>query len=265
MRTTQTTVRGLAISSANLAVSDRRGLPYRAKMVSQSLVDRNEDVMVEAARSKLEMTPGRAVETVEGLGLGGVELAGALGASARTVERWRAGQTYPQHEARERLARLVAVEAHLVETFDDPESRRAWLRSAQPLPRGAYAPGGSARRPDGPGGGCPRGSRLRHFHLRLLGLRECRSRKVGTLLRRSPSVRSCPGKAVSGGCTRGATGLRIQAGRVWCRGDTTAGLTGSPRRRLFPRCTWRPRRRSASGRSTGTLRPSSCLRSTIFA
>jgi uncharacterized protein (DUF2384 family) len=97
------------------------------------LVDRNEDVMVEAARSKLEMTPGRAVETVEGgLGLGRGELASALGASARTIERWRAGQTYPQHEARERLAELVAVEAHLVETFDDPESRCAWLRSGNP-------------------------------------------------------------------------------------------------------------------------------------
>jgi len=96
------------------------------------LADRSEDVM-EAARSKLEMTPGHAVETVEGgLGLGRGELAGALGASARTVERWRSGQTYPQHEARERLAELVAVEAHLVETFDDPESRRAWLRSGNP-------------------------------------------------------------------------------------------------------------------------------------
>jgi DNA-binding transcriptional regulator YiaG len=75
--------------------------------VCQSLTDRNEDVVTEAARSKLEMAPGRAVETVEGgLGLSGGELAGALGASARTVERWRTGQTYPQHEARERLAEL---------------------------------------------------------------------------------------------------------------------------------------------------------------
>jgi uncharacterized protein (DUF2384 family) len=96
------------------------------------LTDRNEDVMM-GARSKLEMTPGQAVETVEvGLGFSRGELAGALGASARTVERWRAGQTYPQHEARKRLAKLVAVEAHLVETFDDPESRRAWLRSDNP-------------------------------------------------------------------------------------------------------------------------------------
>ena len=88
---------------------------------------------MEAARPKLEMTPGRAVETVEGgLGLSRGEIAGALGASARTVERWRTGQTYPQHEARERLAELVAVEVHLGETFDDPESGRAWLRSGNP-------------------------------------------------------------------------------------------------------------------------------------
>ena len=89
--------------------------------------------MTEAARSKLEMAPGRAVETVEGgLGLKGGELAGALGASVRTVERWRSGQTYPQHEARERLAELVALENRLGETFGDPEARRAWLRSASP-------------------------------------------------------------------------------------------------------------------------------------
>jgi uncharacterized protein (DUF2384 family) len=96
------------------------------------VTDRNEDVMM-GSRSKLDTTPGQAVETVEGgLGLSRGELAGALGASARTIERWRAGQTHPQHEARGRLAELVALEEHLVETFDDPESRRAWLRSDNP-------------------------------------------------------------------------------------------------------------------------------------
>ena len=88
---------------------------------------------MESAKSKLEMTPGQAVETVEGgLGLSRGEIANALGASPRTVERWHAGQTYPQHEARERLAELVAVEAHLGETFDDLESRSAWLHSGNP-------------------------------------------------------------------------------------------------------------------------------------
>lgn len=88
---------------------------------------------MEAARSKLEMTPGQAVDALEGgLGLSSGEIAGASGASVRTVERWRTGQTYPQHEARERLAELVAVEGHLRETFDNPESRYAWLRSGSP-------------------------------------------------------------------------------------------------------------------------------------
>lgn len=88
---------------------------------------------MEAARSKLETTPGHAVEMLEGgLGLRKGELAGAVGASARTVERWRTGQTYPQHEARQRLAELVAVEGHLGETFDDRDARRAWLRSGNP-------------------------------------------------------------------------------------------------------------------------------------
>jgi len=88
---------------------------------------------MEAARSRLEMTPEHAVETLErGLGLSRGELAGALGASARTIERWRTGQTYPQHEARERLAELVAVEGHLGETFVDPEATRGWLRSGSP-------------------------------------------------------------------------------------------------------------------------------------
>ncbi len=85
---------------------------------------------MEAARSRLETTPGRAVQVLEeGLGLSRGELASALGASARTVERWRTGQTYPQHEARERLADLLALEGRLGETFVDPEARRAWLRS----------------------------------------------------------------------------------------------------------------------------------------
>ena len=97
------------------------------------MADRQEGVELEAERSRLETTPGRAVEVLEGgLGLSRGEIAGALGASARTVERWRTGQTYPQHEARERLADLVALEGRLGETFVDPEARRAWLRSGSP-------------------------------------------------------------------------------------------------------------------------------------
>jgi uncharacterized protein (DUF2384 family) len=107
--------------------------PSCAKMCAKVWPTETGVVEMEAAGSKLEMTPGSAVERVEGgLGLGRGELAGALGVSTRTVERWRAGLTYPQHEARERLAELVAVEGHLEETFGDPESGRAWLRSGNP-------------------------------------------------------------------------------------------------------------------------------------
>lgn len=86
-----------------------------------------------AERPKLQTTPQRAVEMLEGgMGLARGELAAVLGTSARTVERWRTGQTYPQHEARERLADLLALEGRLDETFGDPEARRAWLRSDNP-------------------------------------------------------------------------------------------------------------------------------------
>ena len=79
------------------------------------------------------MAPGRAVERLEvGIGLGRGELAGILGASARTVERWRTGQTYPQHEMRERLAGLIDLERHLGETFGDTEAVRSWLRTHNP-------------------------------------------------------------------------------------------------------------------------------------
>jgi transcriptional regulator with XRE-family HTH domain len=88
---------------------------------------------MEAEKRKLDVAPGRAVEMLEqGLGLSRGELAGFLGASARTVERWRTGRTYPQHEMRERLAGLIDLERHLGETFDDTEAVRSWMRSGNP-------------------------------------------------------------------------------------------------------------------------------------
>ena len=65
---------------------------------------------MEAEKQGLDMTPARAVEELEaGIGVDGGELAVVLGVSARTVERWRTGQTYPQHETRERLAGLISL------------------------------------------------------------------------------------------------------------------------------------------------------------
>lgn len=85
---------------------------------------------MDAAELRLEMTPARAVERLkEGLGLSTNELAGALDAAPRTLERWRVGETYPQRDARRRLAALVALDDHLRETFEDAEAGYAWMRA----------------------------------------------------------------------------------------------------------------------------------------
>ncbi len=86
----------------------------------------------------LEVTPAQAVEQLErGLGLSRSELAGTLGASPRTVERWsggaverwRTGETHPQRGTRRSLAALVALDRRLRETFEDAEAGRAWLHA----------------------------------------------------------------------------------------------------------------------------------------
>jgi uncharacterized protein (DUF2384 family) len=88
---------------------------------------------VEAAGLKLEMTPAQAVERLEGdLDLTKGELAAALGATPRTLERWRAGATHPQRDARRRLAALPNLDEHLRGTFTDREAGREWLRAANP-------------------------------------------------------------------------------------------------------------------------------------
>jgi hypothetical protein len=66
-----------------------------------------------------------------GLGLGGSELAAALGASARTIERGRTGRTtrstlrgsaWPSSSPWRRISKKLG----------DPDARRAWLRSGNP-------------------------------------------------------------------------------------------------------------------------------------
>jgi uncharacterized protein (DUF2384 family) len=74
------------------------------------------------------MAPLRAVEQLESeLGLSTEDLASALRTHPRTVERWRSGQTFPQHAARRRLAELLHVQHRLRETFTGPETARQWL------------------------------------------------------------------------------------------------------------------------------------------
>ena len=76
----------------------------------------------------LEIAPGRMIEQLERqLGLSADELARALGVSLRTLERWRAGESYPQREARRRLKALLDVQEHLSETFRSAEAARGWL------------------------------------------------------------------------------------------------------------------------------------------
>lgn len=79
----------------------------------------------------LEMTPHRAVMQLQAeLGLSESDLARALDTSPRTIARWRAGRSYPQHEVRRRLASLLALRHHLLETFASAEAARAWLNAA---------------------------------------------------------------------------------------------------------------------------------------
>jgi transcriptional regulator with XRE-family HTH domain len=79
----------------------------------------------------LEMTPSQAIAQLErDLHLSPSELADALNASPRTVERWRASETYPQRDARQRLAELIALDTRLHDTFDSPDAIRTWLHSS---------------------------------------------------------------------------------------------------------------------------------------
>lgn len=79
----------------------------------------------------LDIGPRQAIEQIEHtLNLSDRELAHQLAASPRTLNRWRMNETYPQHEARERLATLVTLAEHLHETFRTLEAISLWLDSA---------------------------------------------------------------------------------------------------------------------------------------
>lgn len=83
---------------------------------------------VDATEPRLETTAAQAVERLmEDGGLSARELADALGATPRTIERWRTEGAHPQRGTRRRLAELVELDGHLRETFGDREAARAWL------------------------------------------------------------------------------------------------------------------------------------------
>jgi DNA-binding transcriptional regulator YiaG len=62
-------------------------------------------------------------------GISHAELARVLETSDRTVLRWLADETYPQHEARRKLDALDALADRLATSFDSREGAQAWLRA----------------------------------------------------------------------------------------------------------------------------------------
>ncbi len=55
------------------------------------------------------------------------DLNGVLGVDARTLDRWRKGESYPQRNARARIERLTAFNERIHDTFSDNEAIRAWM------------------------------------------------------------------------------------------------------------------------------------------
>jgi transcriptional regulator with XRE-family HTH domain len=83
-----------------------------------------------ASPAILDITPSQALDSLqEATGLSDEELADALGASHRTIQRWRAGTAYPQQLARQRLAELLRLQRRVQETFEEPDAVRRWFHS----------------------------------------------------------------------------------------------------------------------------------------
>ena len=81
----------------------------------------------------LSMTPSQALALLQtDLGLTDAELGPVLGATPRTLARWRAGTAYPQHAARAGLVRLLHLRDRLHDTFRGPDSVRGWLHLPNP-------------------------------------------------------------------------------------------------------------------------------------
>jgi uncharacterized protein (DUF2384 family) len=57
------------------------------------------------------------------------QFASVLGVQARTVERWKAESSFPQHESRRRFEALVALADELDRSFASSEGARSWLHS----------------------------------------------------------------------------------------------------------------------------------------
>jgi len=84
----------------------------------------------------LEITPRQALEALEEMGLSDEELAGALGTTPRTLQRWRKGTGSPPPLARQRLAELLRLQDRVRDTFEGPGAARRWVRSKSLYLRG---------------------------------------------------------------------------------------------------------------------------------
>ena len=77
-----------------------------------------------------DITPRRAIEHLhERLGLTDAELSSALGVSARTLNRWRKAEAYPQHQARQTFDELLELSDLLEDIFESWNACRTWLRT----------------------------------------------------------------------------------------------------------------------------------------
>ena len=75
-----------------------------------------------------EQTVADAIASIQrDLGLTSAEIAGGLGVTTRTLDRWRKGESLPQREARGRLHGLTALRDHALEAFC-PEDLARWMR-----------------------------------------------------------------------------------------------------------------------------------------
>ena len=78
----------------------------------------------------LETSPRRIIEELEAdFGFSAEMLAQTLGVSQRTLSRWRSGDAYPQHDARQKLTQLIALDQRLHENFDAADAVREWMHT----------------------------------------------------------------------------------------------------------------------------------------
>jgi uncharacterized protein (DUF2384 family) len=83
-----------------------------------------------ASAPVLDVTPKQALNELQsGFGLTDEDLIGALGISARTLQRWRTGSAYPQQAARHRLSELLRLLERAGKTYEGDDSARAWAHS----------------------------------------------------------------------------------------------------------------------------------------